>query len=292
MNIYTKITSVFLLISLFFIAESVFAAEIRLDTHKSEVNSDEQFSLDIIVHSEESLNAISGRLVFPTDKLSIKEIRDGNSVINFWIEKPHIEKSGSVLFSGITPGGFNGANKSIFSVVFEAKGTGLTSIVLEDLKALKNDGLGSPVELKLNNTAVYIKSGISNASEEILTDKDLPENFFPTIEKDPNIFDGKYFLVFATQDKISGIANYKVREGILDWFTVVESPYLLKDQTLSKKIFLKAIDKLGNERIIEIEPKYPPSHYENIQYWFIIISVLFILLFLIKKLCRKKNSQN
>jgi len=59
--------------------------------------------------------------------------------------------------------------------------------------------------------------------------------------------DGKYFLVFSTQDKGSGVDHYEVREGRFGGFSEVSSPYILKYQSLDKKIFVKAIDKFGNE---------------------------------------------
>lgn len=263
------------------------AAEIRLDAHKSEINSGEQFLIDIIIHSEESLNAVEGRLIFPQDLLSVKEIRDGNSVINFWVERPRIESAGVILFSGITPGGFSGANNSIFSVVFEAKNTGIAHVVLEVTKALLNDGLGTETTLSARDTTVSIKPGDSNVRKEILTDTELPEDFNPTIESDPNIFGGKYFLVFATQDKASGIDRYEVREGGWGWFTVAESPYLLKHQSLDRKIFVKAIDKNSNERIVVLNAQHQVLWYQRYTILFGIILVVVVLGFLLKKLWSK-----
>ncbi len=285
MNIFIKTSYVFLLSLTLFVAAPVFAAEIRLDAQKSEINSGEQFLVDIIIHSEESLNAVEGRLIFPADKLLIKEIRDGNSIINFWVEKPRLEASGVILFSGITPGGFSGANNNIFSVVFEAKNTGIASVALQNTKALKNDGLGTETALLTRDTTVSIKPGDSNVRKEILTDGEPPEDFNPTIESTPNIFDGKYFLVFATQDKISGIANYKVREGEWGWFRVAESPYLLKHQSLDRKIFVKAVDKVGNERITMLNAQQQVPWYRH----YAVIGILLVIVFgfLVKKLWSK-----
>ena len=284
-NCFIKTSSVLLLSLALFVAAPVFAAEIRLDANKSEINSGEQFLVDIIIHSEESLNAVEGRLIFPADKLLVKEIRDGNSVINFWVEKPRIEASGVILFSGITPGGFSGANNNIFSVVFEAKNTGIASVALQNTKALKNDGLGTETALLTRDTTVSIKPGDSNVRKEILTDGEPPEDFNPTIESDPNIFDGKYFLVFATQDKISGVADYEVREGAWGWFRVAESPYLLKHQSLDRKIFVKAIDKNGNERIAVLNAQQQVPWYRH----YAVIGILLVIVFgfLVKKLWSK-----
>lgn len=287
MNIFIKTAIFFLLLSGIFIAEHVFAAEIRLDTHKAEINSGEHVVVDVIIHAQENINALQGRLLFPIDNLSIKEIRDGNSSINFWVEKPHSETPGVILFSGITPGGFSGANNIIFSVVFEAKNTGIASLVLDEVKALNNDGVGSQAVLRTHNTAISIKSGDNNRGKEILIDTELPEDFKITIENDPNIFDGKYFLVFATQDKISGIDVYKVREGRWGWFRIAESPYVLKYQSRDRKIFVKVLDHSGNERVVTLEAQHPHKWYQQYALIGILLVVIMVLVFMIKTLWQK-----
>jgi hypothetical protein len=285
-----KYINLFLLVFGLFVATPVFAAEIRLDAHKAEINHGEQFLMDVIIHSEESLNAVEGRLVFPADKLIVKEIRDGNSVINFWIERPRIESSGIILFSGITPGGFSGANKSIFSIVFEAKNTGIASVILQNTKALKNDGLGTETILRKRDSAVSIKSGYNNTSKETLIDMELPESFKPIIESDPNVFEGKNFLVFATQDKISGISHYEVKEyrfkpiSFLSGYHDVQSPYLLKDQKLKSTVIIRAIDNNGNARVVEVLPRNPLRWYEYLFYWVIIISMFSGFLYGVSKI--------
>lgn len=286
MKFFIKTTTILLLAFVIFITEDVFAAEIRLDAHKAEVTSGEQFSVDVVIHSEESLNALQGRLIFPKDKLLVREIRDGDSSINFWVERPHTKIPGTVSFSGITPGGFSGANNAIFSVVFEAKDTGIASIVLNETEALKNDGLGNRAILTTHDTAVSIKSGDSNVRKELLIDTELPEDFNITIDKDPDIFDGKYFLVFATQDKISGIDVYKVREGTWGWFSVAESPYLLKHQSLNREIFVKAVDKSGNERVVTLEARHPLKWYQQYALIGILLAVL-TFAFIIKTVWKK-----
>ena len=120
-----------------------------------------------------------------------------------------------------------------------------------------------------------------------------PEDFEPKIAKDPTVFDGKYFLSFITQDKISGVDHYEIVEelkrGVLQPFItklrkkehripkewkIAESPYLLEDQSLQSKILVKAIDKAGNERIAEIIPSYKVT-WEDVL--FLVILVLIVV---------------
>ena len=92
-----------------------------------------------------------------------------------------------------------------------------------------------------------------------------PEPFEITIGQNPSIFAGQYFLTFAAVDKTSGIDHFEIletRKGKGKWERG-ESPYLLKDQSLTSIIKVKAVDKAGNERIAEIVPPLNPFPYRT-----------------------------
>ena len=87
-----------------------------------------------------AVNAVSGAISFASSLVTLEAIKDGNSVVNFWLEKPH-EKNGRVLFSGVIPGGFQGILNTqgdgytpgkILGLVFRAVKPGKGTI---DLKA-------------------------------------------------------------------------------------------------------------------------------------------------------------
>lgn len=286
-----KIVAILMFFVLFFAAAPVFAANIFFDTKNQPFAQGEEFLVQVFLNTEgEYVNAIEGRVVFPVDLLEAREIRDGNSSVNFWIEKPHSSQSGVIVFSGITPGGLSGPKELLFSVVFRAKKEGSGIIQTDGLRVLRNDGEGTPANIKISPLQFSIsqKSSPISPAIESIKDTEFPEDFKPIIASDPSIFDGKYFLVFATQDKISGIANYKVREGKWGWFNVAESPYLLIHQSLDRKIFVKAIDKNGNERIAVVEPRYPIKWYENYWIWIIIIlGIIFVGIFIKRNLWKK-----
>lgn len=291
-NRFIKTSSAFLLSLALFVAVPVFAAEIFLDAKNQSFAQGEEFLAQVFLNTEkESVNAIEGKVIFPVDLLEIREIRDGNSIINFWIDPVRscasngAEKPDSICFSGITPGGLSGPKELLFSIVFRAKKEGNGAIQTDGLMVLRNDGKGTPANVKVFPLQFSIsqKSSSTSPAFESIKDTELPEDFNPTIESDPNIFDGKYFLVFATQDKGSGIDHYEVREGEWGWFKVAESPYLLKHQSLDKKIFVKTIDKVGNERITVLNAQHQVPWYR--QYAVLgILLVIVIALFLLKKL--------
>jgi hypothetical protein len=261
------------------------AAQFNLTPQTQEISIGQQFQVDLALDTEgENINAVEGKIVFPTDLLELKEIRDGNSIINFWVERPVVPSidanintnKNEIKFSGITPGGFIGDKNFLFSAIFLAKKTGSGVIGVTNSRTLLNDGKGTAAETK----APDMHFSISEIAPEIQTpkieDNDQPEIFQPEVNKDESVFGGKWFLVFATQDKGSGIDHYEVSENRkqeienIRWITA-ESPYLLSDQKLESYIYVKAIDKAGNERIAIVLPKYPLGWYEIWWVWGIII---------------------
>lgn len=249
---------------------------------------------------EDRINAAGGKLIFSSDYLSVSNISFNNSVLNFWPEQPHLDANGTISFSGVTPGGFDGSSPNfLFSVVFRAVKDGKADLLLKDAVALKDDGAGTASDLNTGHGSIVItaqsSSPNSDNSAKLLAeidpknDKELPESFTPLIGSNPSIFDGKYFLVFTTNDKQSGIDHYEVQESKNksvkdDAWIRAESPYLLLDQTLHSFVFVRAFDKAQNIRLETMPPLYPQKFYQSVEFWVIIIAVCSVLLFLKRKL--------
>jgi hypothetical protein len=153
--------------------------------------------------------------------------------------------------------------------------------ILDGTRVLLNDGLGSEDGgLRKSDAKVSIsKSLIPNDKawqNELNADKIPPENFVIELYHGANIFDGKYNLVFNTTDKQSGVDYYEVLEirnnevvgekqkrNPLAYFGIGEkmvgwkkaqTPYLLEDQDMRSVIKVRAVDKAGNERVVEYTP--------------------------------------
>jgi hypothetical protein len=309
-----KIQNYLIIVILLFVAIPVFAADISFETNKKEVKVGEEFEVKVILNTlGESINAYEGKLEFSKEVLDLKEIKDSNSIVNFWIEKPKAENS-IIKFSGITPGGFQGDNGLLFSIVFKAKSTGLAHFKINEARVLRNDGQGLPAPLNVLPLEIKIslKAPPSSSIIEETKDNEPPETFNPEIGRHPSLFDGKWFLAFATQDKGSGIDHYEVLElrtwnlkfreilkkitkiipysrfQIRDSYKLAESPYLLEDQELRSYIFIKAVDKAGNERVMRLEPLNPIRWYEKWEIWVIIIISGLIIAYAVYVSIRKK----
>jgi len=279
MKIFFKIQIYVGALLLGFLPLTSFASELRLDASQVDVQIGEVFTVAAVLFANEPVNAVEGQILFPKDLLSVKEISDGNSSINLWIERPESIASGMVAFSGITPGGFSGVNNLLFSVVFEAKKTGSATISLKDAKALKNDGLGTEAALALRNVVIEVKAGDGSSQEKEVKDTVKPEPFALTIANDSTIADGKWFVVFATTDKGAGISHYKIKEYRFPAFKffvpwrIANSPHILSDQELKSYIVVRAVDNRENVSVTKISPTNQLLWHENVFYWFIFIIV-------------------
>lgn len=283
-----KFLVIFLLV---FIASPVFAASLSFESKTQVMAIGQEIELDVFIDSsDESINAIGGKIIFPQDLLELKNINDGNSVISFWVEQPKAVLDGQIEFSGIVPGGYNASHAKLFSIIFLAKTEGFAKIDFKDIKILRNDGQGTEASVSISNSQFQILNLPSNDLAPITskkTDITPPEKFVPQIEFDEAIFDGQWFLVFNAQDKGSGIDHYEVCEGKRKCI-VASSPYLLQNQYLDEEIIVKAIDKSGNERIVKLLENKEINLYKK--YYSIVLSIFILLLlsYFSRKYLRKK----
>lgn len=281
----------------FILPQMVFAAQIFFESKTTQTQIGGKIEINLFVNTEqESINAFEGKMLFPSGVLDLKEIRDGNTIVNFWVEKPK-NQNGAIIFSGITPGGFSGEKGLIFSAIFEAKKEGVAKFEINDARVLRNDGTGSEATLITVPFEIVVSRGAPAEIPAIpkIIDRERPESFVPEIARNETLLEGKWFVVFATQDKSSGIDHYEVKESRQKIFSVfgkwsaAESPYILADQELRSFVWIKAVDKTGNERVVKISPNNPLMGYENYENWIMIIVGVFIVALIARKLWKRKH---
>ncbi|MSR76282.1 MAG: hypothetical protein EXS68_01670 [Candidatus Ryanbacteria bacterium] len=253
----------------------------RLDSTKIHVG--DQFELQVTVHSSDrAFNALEGVIAFREDFAVLRETRDGDSIINYWIEKPARSQYGEISFSGITPGGYRGARGRLFSIVFEAKKEIPSSaFVLKQVEMFENSGEGIRIPVDsayIEYTILPAVPGEKKTVGEAL-DVNPPEVFEPMIVQDES-FGGRYVILFATQDKGVGLDRFEIQESWWRPFKVAESPYILKDQTLTSHITIRAIDRNGNIRTVKIPPRHKPLVNEWVEkgaFFLVLVALLIIL---------------
>jgi len=259
-------------------------------------------SVKIDTAQGENINAIEAYIKFPPSLLKVIDVSSGSSILTSIIS-PQIDKEkGIISFAGIIPGGYSGPvlgdlgesnllEKIIFQVrsdvksVNKRKKSALVTF-LDNSQILLNDGKGTAALLKKKGIVVDIieggKKSLRNEwKEELQKDTLPPEDFRPYITKIKNL----YYLVFVAQDKQSGIDYYQVFESrrpqtkieLSQWMRA-QSPYFLRDQSLRSYIYIQAVDKAGNKRLVTLEPQRQ-GHiilYENYIIWVIILFGLIV----------------
>jgi len=284
------------------------AASLNLVSQTNEIDIGSQFQVDLMLDAEgEDINAIEGSIIFPKNLLEIKEIYTGSSIIKFWVERPQM--NAEIKFSGVIPGGFSGVLSpyykggrpgKVFSLIFAAKTEGVGNVAIKNAKVLLNDGQGTEADVRISNFQFLISNQIPSSTFQAPSSKDTnpPELFTPEIARDPDIFNDKWFLVFAAQDKDSGVDYYEIAEkrgsnitqnyAELRW-QAAESPYLLEDQKLKSYTYVRVIDKAGNTRIVYLPPTVP--WYKKWPVYILVGLGLVVVLLLIRWLWRKSKSQ-
>ena len=300
-----KILLIFSLVaSCLLFADKVLAAELFIgvpnQTRIQTFSQGDEFQANVFLNTMgDSINTVQAKIFFADNLLELKEIRDGNSIVNFWIAQPKATQAGVVNFSGIITGGYTGTTGPLLSLVFSAKSIGSGAITFDNVaNVLLNDGKGTQASLKTSPFKFSIsKAGSAvQSTVEPIKDVEPPEDFTSEVVQNSTMFDGKYFLVFAAQDKGSGIDYYEVYETKnetknltnVKWNTA-ESPYVLQDQSLQSFIYVKATDKAGNKKIETVQPRYSAKWYKIWWIWFIIIIAGIIIGYFIKKFLWKRK---
>lgn len=259
------------------------AVSVFLDPDNIIAGSSGTFTANIRIETGgECVNAIDAKLMFDNTILKAVDFGRGQSLISLWIAPPKIDQeSGVISFSGGIPGGYCGRvsgdpgltnilGKAVFSPLVPSSSTRIE--FFENSEVLLNDGAGTKAEAEYRGAQVTITAGEGDNEwlSDIRADAVAPEDFTIELDRDPVAYDGKYFIAWSTVDKQSGIDHYEVLEtnpwkfGFFNFLGVgekrtfwipAESPYVLRDQNLRSRIMVKAVDKIGNERIAGINPE-------------------------------------
>jgi len=318
-----------LIISIFLLTPfATKASSLYFEPKDVEVGNDSNFTIDLKIDVEDCMNVVEGYIGFDKEHFKLLDFMTGVSIINLWVEQPQetdmekINADGLIHFAGGIPGGYcgkipgdPGLSNVVARLVFASKNIdqGIEEKISSDIKILEgtrvlmNDGLGSedPI-LKRSDAKVTISKSVMPNDKawqnEINSDKIPPEPFVIELHHSEKMYDGKYSLVFYTNDKQSGMDYYEVLEirpneiigkkqkrNPLDYFGIGEktvgwkkaqTPYLLEDQDMRSTIKVRAVDKAGNERVVEYTP--PESIVGKPFYlkWQAVVPVLLILIIL------------
>ena len=106
------------------------------------------FSVNVTVESvDQAMNAASGVVSFPWDKLEVVSISKQGSIFSLWPAEPSFSNSaGTVSFEGIVLNpGYIGASGKILTLTFRARNTGQVNVSFSSGSVLANDGTGANI---------------------------------------------------------------------------------------------------------------------------------------------------
>ncbi len=304
-NLKTKILILTLLAGC--LPSVVFAGIISTQPQSLSAPLQDSFTVSILLNSEdESLNAVEGSISVHSSLGDVLSVTDSGSIVTYWVNPPKWDnQSRTISFSGTIPGGYSGNAGILFSLVLPAySGQNFSNaITFNSISALRNDGLGSSARITSKNFSFGTENTPVDAEvkEQLYTTEDKkdnipPEIFSPQLSRDERVFDNKWFINFSTTDKQSGVDHYEIQEtrnGIIDpqkWERA-ESPYQLKDQELHSYIYVIAIDRQGNERVIKVFPRVPLVWWQKFPIVFatIVVVMVAVLLWRIRKRNQNKH---
>lgn len=222
------------------------------------------YDLAAKINTEDTtINTISGVLKVP-QALSVTSINHSQSIVNLWVERPQTGTN-NIQFSGAIRGGYNGSDGLLFTLSVAATDASSETINFPTVQLYANDGLGTAVATSVKEVKVVVGQSLTSdtsptsispvggqipraiPTDEKAVPKDTqkPRLFTPLLGKQPDSMGGMWFIAFDASDEGSGIKGFEVKEGEGP-FVPATSPYVLKDQTLSGKIIVRAIDQSGN----------------------------------------------
>ncbi len=277
------------------------AAKIILQTnHENSTLTERQVDL-LLTPNEEGINALGSEIVILAGQAELIDIIDGGSIISAWVEQPKIIDN-QLIFSGIIPGGFYGLyvpgkaeSQSGLILSFKVKQLDSSEVILglRKLEAYAADGNNVPIKVEPEKLVVNFSEFDKQTQTNKIIDNTPPSDLELRIIKLPEGPSG-WWAAFSATDFGSGIAYYEIQENKTsepnpEAWRPVDNPTRLIDQTRRSYVFLKAVDRQGNEKIISLGPN-PEVRYNLYYLLGGLILLLIVVAYLLNYYGKKKHA--
>lgn len=150
------------------------AASLYFSPSSGTYQTGRNFTVNINVQSSVALNAASGVITFPNNKLEVIGISKAASIFNLWVQEPSFSnRDNNIHFEGIVLNpGFTGTGKLI-GVTFRAKSAGTADLAFSNGSVLANDGLGTNILSDMGSAEFALSQGAISAPETTVAPTDL-----------------------------------------------------------------------------------------------------------------------
>lgn len=198
-------------------------------------------------------NVVAGELAWPSG-VSVTAVTPLEGVITYWITPPRVTGDGqTVVFAGMTPGGFITEQSPLFSVTLEGEVRDsvpqVTKFVL-----LAHDGKGTPLATSRTVLTAPVSTGGVAASN---VDQHAPVFSLLAVVREPDLFDGAPTLIFAAHDDHSGIREVSVARYTDGAFVPISSPWQIPVSWYHDSLLVRATDVAGRHTTVTLPPVSP-----------------------------------
>ncbi|MCA9362028.1 hypothetical protein KC906_01515, partial [Candidatus Kaiserbacteria bacterium] len=294
------------------------AASLYIDPAISTLNRGDSVTMSVRLDTDEQtgecVNAVDAVITY-SDNVEPVDVSIGGSIFKIWVEEPKINREDrTVTFAGGIPNGYCGRvigdprlTNTLAQIVFRSPGFRIGAAnddpqahidFSDQSTAYLNDGFGTKAALGLYGAKIELNNQIGSSLQNdwqaaVAADNIPPEAFTIELVGERTEFGGRYYIVFNTTDKQTGIDQYQVIEepssqfGTFQWgradapWTVTRSPHVLNDQSLNSIIRVKAIDKAGNEYIATLIPDESMRSISQSRILFIVLCVAGVVMLLV-----------
>ncbi len=181
-------------VAFFIFPATASAATLFATTPKTNYSVGETIPVTIYVSAGgQAINAVEGRVSFPSDKLSGVSVSKSGSIVNLWVQEPSVSSFTGVILNP----GYSGSRGRILTVNLRARAPGEATISLGSASVLANDGLGTNV--------------LTGASGVKIVIGDAPDRDVEPVDSVPGL------LAISSPDFIDQNRWYSLTSGKLTW---------------------------------------------------------------------------
>ena len=284
------------------------AASLSLDPSSGTYGPGDTFIETVRINNDgDCINAANVALSYPKDTLRAVDFSRGDSIFSLWAVEPHIDTDlGTIVFAGGVPGGYcgriagdAGQSNVLGKIVFTVMNTTSKQAVVHfgaSSAVYLNDGAGTLAKLTFQDATILISTTSPRTKNQWLAivaeDTTPPQPFQVQVESTSGVYGGRYYIVFSTSDKESGLDHFEIFEH--GGWKHITTPYLLQNQSLLGvgDIQVRAIDKAGNIRMGDYSAaKNPKRQFSFIDFLPFIILALAAAIVAIKMYADHKKTR-
>lgn len=164
-----KVYLILIILTSFFLTVSAAqAATLYFSPSSGSYKVGDSFSVNVFVSSaSQSINAVSGTISFPADKLAVSSLSKGGSIINLWVSEPSFSASaGTINFEGVVLNpGFAGAAGKIITINLKVKAAGSAGLSFTAGSVLANDGQGTNILASMGRASFELGGSQTSGSQ-------------------------------------------------------------------------------------------------------------------------------